>query len=115
MLQIEFALVLAAVGMALLVPSLGAGWFQQVESQVNRLARRHGLSLVVIALLTWTLRIGLLPVLPVREPVIHDEFGYLLAAYTYAHGRLTNPTHLLWIHSETIGVMQKPSYHLVAQ
>ncbi len=43
-------------------------------------------------------------------PNIHDEFSYLLASDTFAHGRMTNPTPPLWHHFEGFYVLMQPTF-----
>ena len=55
-------------------------------------------------------RAVLIPVLGIPKPAIQDEFSYLLAADTFAHGRLTNPTPHHAEHFETLQELLHPTY-----
>jgi len=74
------------------------------------LAKRELLACAAILLLTLGLRAALLPWLPPPLPRVTDEFSHLLAADTYAHGRLTNPTPAFWEHFETFHELMRPTY-----
>ena len=75
----------------------------------RRLAARPWFSVAAVGLLSFAVSATLGAI---REPTprYHDEFAYLLAADTFARGRLSNPTPDGWENLETFHVLMRPRY-----
>jgi hypothetical protein len=87
-----------------------AGRIRAAVRWFDRLASHRWLSILTPGVLIVLLRLALLPVAPVPEPMAPDEFSQLLAAKTFASGRLANPTPPFQVHFEAPYVLMQPTY-----
>lgn len=77
---------------------------------LRRLANKRRAAVLAVMLVVLVGRLALMGSLGIPRPGVHDEFGYLLIADTFAHGRMSNPTPAMWRSLETINVIQSPTY-----
>src|SRR5689334_19424155 len=90
-------------------PRLGFKPFAHVESVLGRFAKKKRLAVVSVGVGALLLRVAILPEFPIPLPFLPDDFSYLLAADTFAQGRLANPTPVMWAHFESVQISMQPT------
>ncbi len=97
------AAAVVATGIGIALPG---GWRRRVAP----LARRPCLAIAVVATLSLVANATVALQHGIPRPRVHDEFAYLLAADTFAHGRLTNPTPACADSFQSPHVLVRPTY-----
>jgi hypothetical protein len=101
---------LAFVLLAAVAPKWSVHALRTIVRPFARLAERKTLSIWLLFLSVISVRLAILPQLAAPVPGIHDEYSYLLLGDTLDHGRLTNPSHPMWMSFESFHINWFPTY-----
>ena len=107
---IESCCTLVGIAFAFSFPLFASTQFRSVEIALGALARNRRLSVLTVFLAALLLRLAIIPFCPIPAPFVGDDFSFLLGADTLLHGRIANPTPVMWTHFETIHVTMFPTY-----
>ncbi len=110
LMLIEAGLTAIAVAVAFCWPRIGSPLFSYIERAFVRLALKRSLAVAITGLAALLGRLAILPFCPIPLPFVHDDFSFLLAANTFASGRLANPTPAMWKHFESFQITMQPTY-----
>jgi hypothetical protein len=108
-----FIVLIVALGfvtLSLFAPRSSENIFRRFERAFATLSERKSLAICLLFFSVTLLRLAVLPLLPIPVPGIHDEFSYLLMGDTFAHARLANPPHPMWMSFEAFHVNWLPTY-----
>ncbi len=101
---------LFAIVLAFVRPSIAQRFFRNIEGHFRTVARTPRYAIAAAVLFPMLARLAMLAWYPPPNPIVHDEFSYLLQADTFAHGRVVNKTPPYWKHFETEYTLFKPDY-----